>query len=269
MNAPLRYDRRLLFGFQLDPLTLDDVLRRCATAIQTRERLLIGVLNAAKIVKARRDDLLRNSLLDCDVLLADGQSVVWASKLVKRPLPERVAGIDLFEHLLGLANQQQRSIYLLGAKPEVLEKLREVVAQRYPGARLAGSHHGYFADADIERIAQDIAQSGADMLFIGMTSPRKEIFLAKYGPSLNVPVLHGVGGSFDIMAGHTKRAPVAWQRAGMEWAYRVVQEPRRMWWRYFSTNTSFILLTLAELLRPAHPFEAPRIQASASGIRHI
>ncbi|MBI1619237.1 WecB/TagA/CpsF family glycosyltransferase [Aquamicrobium zhengzhouense] len=269
MNVQPRHDRRLLFGFQLDPLTLDEVVRRCSVAIALRQPMLIGVLNAAKIVKARRDDLLLHSLLDCNLLLADGQAVVWASRLLKRPLPERVAGIDLFEKLLALADREERSIYLLGAKPEVLGAVKEAVRQRFPGARIAGSHHGYFAEDDSEEIAREIGASDADMLFLGMTSPRKEIFVAKFGPALNVSVVHGVGGSFDIMAGQTKRAPVAWQRAGMEWAYRVVQEPRRMWWRYLSTNTSFILLTIGELLRPAHPFEGAGSGSAASGIRHI
>src|SRR5690606_10034579 len=147
-------------------------------------------------------------------LLADGQSVVWASRMLSHPLPERVAGVDLFERLLDLAHREQRSVYLLGARPAVLARLELVVGERFPGLRIAGSHHGYFGEADSARIAGLIRASGADMLFLGMTSPRKEIFLGAFGPSLDVPVLHGVGGSFDILAGHTQRAPLSWQRLG-------------------------------------------------------
>lgn len=248
-------DRQILFGFQLDAVRMEDVVSRCRAALATRKQIVIGVLNAAKVVNSRRNQLLRTSLVDCDVLLADGQSIVWASKLLGRPLPERVAGIDLFEQLLSLAHDEQRSIYLLGARPAVLARLIEKLATRFPGLRIAGSHHGYFDESEGTQIAESICRSGADMLFIGMTSPRKEIFLGTFAPFLTVPVLHGVGGSFDILAGYTKRAPSAWQRRGMEWAYRVLQEPHRLWWRYLWTNTAFLLLTAAELLRPVRAFD--------------
>jgi N-acetylglucosaminyldiphosphoundecaprenol N-acetyl-beta-D-mannosaminyltransferase len=216
----------------------------------------MGVLNAARVVTLHHDPVLRDSLLDCDVLVADGQSVVWASRLLRRPLPERVAGIDLFESLLELADRQGRSIYLLGAKPQVLQAVEERLAERFPNIRIAGSHHGYFDDRASGDIADAIRSSHADMLFLGMTSPKKEIFLGRYGPSLGVPVLHGVGGSFDVFAGLTKRAPASWQRLGMEWAYRLLQEPRRLFWRYFSSNCLFLAMTVRELFRPRQAFEA-------------
>jgi N-acetylglucosaminyldiphosphoundecaprenol N-acetyl-beta-D-mannosaminyltransferase len=248
-------DRQLLFGMYMDAMRMDEVIERCHAALKTRRRILLGVVNAAKVVKLRKDSLLRNSLIECDLLLADGQSIVWASKLLRRPLPERVAGIDIFERLLALANNEGRSIALLGARPEVLKALEDVIAARFPNLRIGCSQHGYFDDEDAGRIAENIRVSGADMLFIGMTSPKKEIFLATYGASLEIPVLHGVGGSFDVMAGLTRRAPHSWQRAGMEWAYRVLQEPRRLWWRYLSTNSSFLQLTAREMIYPARAFK--------------
>jgi N-acetylglucosaminyldiphosphoundecaprenol N-acetyl-beta-D-mannosaminyltransferase len=248
--------RQLLFGMYMDAMRMDDVIERCRTALATRSRVLLGVLNAAKIVELRRNPLLRESLMECDLLLADGQSVVWASKLLGRPLPERVAGIDIFTRLLFLAHRDDRSIALLGAKPDVLAEMQRVIAQRFPGLRIAYSHDGYYEAGEAAQIAADIRDSGADMLFLGMTSPKKEIFLGSYGASLNVPVLHGVGGSFDIMAGITRRAPVAWQKAGMEWAYRLLQEPRRLWWRYLKTNTSFVQLTAREMINPARAFKS-------------
>ncbi|WP_245410881.1 WecB/TagA/CpsF family glycosyltransferase [Microvirga flavescens] len=247
-------NRRLLFGLYIDPLRMEEVVERCRAALTARSPLLLGVLNAAKVVKLRKDPALRTSLLECDLLLADGQSVVWASKLLGRPLPERVTGIDIFERLLGLAHREGWSIYLLGAKPDVLRTLEERLQERYPGLKIAGRNDGYFADEDGSRIAADIRKSGADMLFLGMSSPKKEIFLGSFKDSLDVPVLHGVGGSFDILAGITKRAPVGWQRFGMEWAFRLLQEPRRMAWRYLSTNAEFLLLTAREFFGPSPPF---------------
>jgi N-acetylglucosaminyldiphosphoundecaprenol N-acetyl-beta-D-mannosaminyltransferase len=251
--------QQLLFGFHIDALCIDDVVERCRTAILTRGKIVLGVLNAAKIVKARRDAMLRNSLMQCDLLIADGQSVVWASRLLKRPLPERVAGIDVFERLLALAHREHRSVYLLGARPQVLASVEARLRADFPGLRIAGSHHGYFDDGEAQAVADDIRASAPDMLFLGITSPKKEIFLGRFGPSFDIPVMHGVGGSFDILAGVARRAPQAWQRAGMEWAYRVLQEPGRLWWRYLATNTAFVLLTLREAVRPTHAYRIVKL----------
>lgn len=253
--------QQLLFGVRFDALRMDEVVLRCRTALLTRRPIAFGMLNAAKIVNMRSDPVLRRSVLDCDLLLADGQAIVWASRLLRHPLPERITGIDLFESLLGLAYAEERSVYLLGARPEVLAALEANLSARLPGLRIAGSHHGYFDPEDGDAIANGIRQSGADMLFIGMVSPKKETFLATYGARLGVPILHGVGGSFDILAGLTKRAPVAWQRCGMEWAYRVLQEPRRLWRRYLQTNTAFILLTVKELVLPSGAMTRPELPA--------
>ncbi len=261
-------NQKLLFGVQFDAIRMEDVTERARSAIATRRRLLIGVMNAAKIVNMRRDPLLRGSLMECDLMLADGQSVVWASRLLRRPLPERVAGIDVFESLLDLAYRENRSVYLLGARPEVLRTLERRLRDRFPGLRIAGSHHGYFDMEEAPQVAAQIRQSGADMLFLGITSPKKEIFLGTFGPSLDVPVLHGVGGSFDIMAGLTRRAPPSWQRLGMEWAYRVLQEPGRLWWRYLSTNTVFVLLTLRELVHPARALVRRSAGESLKTVHH-
>ncbi len=243
------HPQQVLFGLRVDAVRLPEAVAIAADAIEARRRLLVGVVNAAKVVKLKADRLLRESLLECDLLLADGQSVVWGSRILGRPLPERVTGIDLFESLLDLADQKGYSVYLLGAKPEVLAQVCEEVSRRWPGARIAGSRDGYFSEEEADGIAADIAASGADMLFLGMTTPHKEVFLGTYGDGLGVPVMHGVGGSFDVLAGVTKRAPERWQRWGMEWAYRVVQEPRRLWRRYLVTNVAFVFLLAGERIR--------------------
>lgn len=254
MSGPARADRRILFGLPMDALTMDQVLARCSDALSGRRRMLIGVVNAAKIVRIAKDAQLRDSLLECDVILADGQSVVWASRLLRKRLPERVAGIDIFDRLLQVAADGGRSVYLLGATAEVLATLQEKLRERLPGLVIAGARDGYFAVEDSAEVAAGIRETKPDMLFLGITSPKKEIFLGQYGDGLGVPILHGVGGSFDIMAGLTKRAPQRWQRLGLEWLYRVLQEPGRLWKRYLTTNAAFVWMTLREAVRPIPPY---------------
>lgn len=241
-------ETRQILGLRLHAITEDHMVEICGSAIEERRRLCIGVVNAAKIVNMKNSPLLRDSVTQSDMVAADGMSVVWASKVLGSPLPGRVNGTNLFEKLLNLANEKSYGVYLLGAREEVLDELCRRIKAKYATLRIVGHRNGYFDESDSKCIADDISQSGADMLFVGITSPKKEIFMAEHGSALNVPIVHGVGGSFDVLAGVVKRAPVSWQNAGFEWLYRVIQEPRRMWKRYLITNSKFILLVLAELL---------------------
>jgi N-acetylglucosaminyldiphosphoundecaprenol N-acetyl-beta-D-mannosaminyltransferase len=233
----------------MDALTLGETVQLCMAAVEKGELLEVGVVNAAKIVNLRRDPALRDAVLGCDVIVADGQSVVWASRVLRRRLPERVAGIDLFQRLLYMAEQQGRSVYFLGARAEVLDRMVERIRVQHPGLRIAGYEHGYYSAADSAAVADAIKGSGADLLFLGMTSPKKEVFVATYGARSGAKVVHGVGGSFDVLAGVVKRAPVLWQRMGCEWLYRVLQEPRRLGGRYLTTNVAFVALVAGEWTR--------------------
>lgn len=241
--------RQSLFGVTLDALTMDETVQRCLDAVRRGERIEIGMVNAAKLVNMRRDSRLAEAVAGCDLVLADGQAVVWAGRVLGVRLPERVAGIDLFMRLLAAAEAADISVYLLGARQEVLEMMLRQISERFPKLRVAGSRNGYFADSERESVADAIADSRAQLLFLGMTSPKKEIFTAGYGDRTGAHVVHGVGGSFDILAGVTRRAPVVWQRMGLEWFYRTLQEPRRLGKRYLTTNTAFLLMTVRELIR--------------------
>ena len=231
---------REVLGYPLLAATMGEVVGLCEKTVSNKGLMQIGVVNAAKIVNAAGNPALHDAVLSCDVILADGQSVVWASRLLGRPLPERVTGIDLFVRLLELADRRRLSVYLLGGSREVNDEVVRVISERYPHALIAGHRDGYFTDG--ERVARDIAASHPDLLFLGMSSPQKEIFLKTFQAEMAVPITHGVGGSFDILAGVTKRAPERWQRWGMEWAYRLVQEPGRMWRRYLRTNLLFCVI---------------------------
>jgi N-acetylglucosaminyldiphosphoundecaprenol N-acetyl-beta-D-mannosaminyltransferase len=251
--APARH----VLGAPVRAMTMEAVLELIDDVIAMRGRLRIGVVNAAKLVNMRRDDLLRRDVLSSDVILADGMSVVWASRLLGRPVPERVAGIDLMLALFSQGGARGYRVFFLGATEDVLRRVTQRVAAEYPGVVVAGQRNGYFSPAEEPAVAAEIGAARPDVLLIAMTSPRKEHFMARWGAELDVPVWHGVGGSFDVMAGKVQRAPERWQRLGLEWLYRVRQEPRRLWRRYLVTNTLFCGLVGAELarhlLRPAPP----------------
>jgi N-acetylglucosaminyldiphosphoundecaprenol N-acetyl-beta-D-mannosaminyltransferase len=247
---PLReLDVRNILGVGISAATMQQAVACVDYAVGHRNRLQIGVVNAAKIVNMRRDETLRRDVLCSDVIFADGMSVVWASKLLRQPLPERVPGIDLMMSTLRLANARGYRIYFLGATDSVLKSVLERVQREFPGAVVAGCRNGFFADSDHEQVARQIAASHADILFIAITSPKKETFMARWSGVMGVPVCHGVGGSFDVYAGKVRRAPEKWQRLGLEWLFRLKQEPRRLAGRYLVTNAMFCAMLGSELAR--------------------
>lgn len=240
---------RRLFGLSVDALTMAEAITRCTDAIEHNKYLPIGLINAAKIAAMRRNPTLRQAVGDCGMILADGQSIVWASRMLRSRLPERVAGIDLFMELLAEADRRSYRVYFLGARPDVLARMLEEVGRRFPGLTVAGARDGYYQVHEEAEVAEGIRQCSADMLFVGMSSPRKELFLNQWGEATRARVVHGVGGSFDILAGLTRRAPAWYQKHGFEWLYRAWQEPIRLGRRYLTTNVSFLALVVGEIVR--------------------
>lgn len=233
----------------IHPMTMVQVIELVDVAIARREPLRIGVVNAAKIVQMRQDQSFRDAVVSSDLVLADGMSVVWASRVLGTPLPERVTGIDLMLSILRRGHERGYRVYCLGATDEVLQKTIARIVSEYPGVKIAGSRNGYFTANEEAEIAAAIASCRADVLLVAISSPKKENFLARWGDRLRVPVCHGVGGSFDVLAGKVRRAPERWQCLGLEWLYRVLQEPGRLWRRYLVTNTRFTVIVLEELIR--------------------
>jgi N-acetylglucosaminyldiphosphoundecaprenol N-acetyl-beta-D-mannosaminyltransferase len=251
MITQLDIPTQTLFGVRVAALRMPEVLDRVHAAILGRVPLQIGVVNAAKLVKMRRNEQLTRDVLGCDLVLADGMGVVWASRILNRELPERVAGIDLMHGILLRGVRHGYRVYCLGATQEVLDRALAVLEDEYPGVRFVGSHHGYFSAQEEAVVAADIQRAQPDVLFVAMTSPRKEEFIARWMDHLGVTVCHGVGGSLDVVSGKVRRAPALWQRLGLEWLYRVKQEPGRLWRRYLVTNALFIALIIRELSRGA------------------
>ena len=226
---------------------MQETLALVQEKIRSGEQVHHVVVNAGKVVAMQNDSELRKSVNESHIVNADGQAVVWASRFLGKPLKERVAGIDLMANLIEMAHKNNNKIFLFGAKEEVVKSVVDKYSKKYSRNMIAGYRNGYFSSTEEESIAHQIADSGAQMLFVAITSPKKENFLYRHREILkNVNLIMGVGGSFDVVAGKTKRAPVWMQNAGLEWFYRFLQEPKRMWKRYLVGNSKFIFLVLKE-----------------------
>jgi N-acetylglucosaminyldiphosphoundecaprenol N-acetyl-beta-D-mannosaminyltransferase len=237
-------------GLRLDALTMQQAIDRCIGWCKDPSTTrVVFPINASIVVAMRRDPNLKAAFDAADMRPADGASLLWAARLEGEHLPERVAGIDLMDGLVARAAEEGLSVYFLGARPEVVAKLVDVYRARYPKLRIAGFHDGYFDRAGEHNLAQSIRASGAHLLFIGMPTPFKEVWAEKVRNQLGVRVVLGVGGSFDVIAGFIPRAPLWMQRNGLEWSWRLLREPGRLWRRYLFTNTLFIALTLRSAAR--------------------
>ena len=228
-------------------LSMQETLALVQDKINTGEQLHHVVVNAGKIVSMQKDLELRRSVNESHIINADGQAVVWASRFLGKPLKERVAGIDLMVNLVEMAHKNKNKIFLFGAKEEIVKAVVEKYSEVYSPQIIAGYRNGYFTAEEEKEIAQQIADSGTQMLFVAITSPIKENFLYRHREILkDVNLIMGVGGSFDVVSGKTKRAPEWMQNAGLEWFYRFAQEPKRMWKRYLVGNSKFIFLVMKE-----------------------
>ena len=236
--------RARIFGVWLDLLGMEQTLVRCKELIEECRPVQHVVLNASKVVLMEDVAGLREIIERCDLVSADGMSVVWAGRLLGAPVPERVAGIDLMERLLGLCESERWPVYFLGAKQDVLEAFTQVALAKFPHLVIAGTRDGYFDDD--AAVATEIGAARPRVLFVGMSSPRKEQFLSEHLRGMGPVFAMGVGGSFDVWAGQIRRAPVWMQRAGLEWFHRLSQEPRRMWRRYLVGNARFAGITVRE-----------------------
>lgn len=247
MNKRIKF-----FGIYLDIITMDETIEQISKIINNREIVQHVVVNVAKLVYAQKDEKLKNIINSCRLINVDGAGIILGAKLLGINIPERVAGIDLMEKLIEYSSKNSYKIYFFGAKEEVISKVVEIYQKKYPDIKIAGYRNGYYSEQEEELIVKDIKESKADILFVAMGSPKKEMFLNKYVEEMQVPFVMGVGGSFDVVAGKTKRAPALMQKFGFEWLYRLFQEPGRMWKRYLYTNIEFLFLILKESIFGKH-----------------
>lgn len=236
-------NRYPILNTYVNAISMDETIEEVEKIIQVGKPTQHVVINALKVNLMNEDPELRKIVNSCPLINADGASIVWAAKKLEVPLKERVAGIDLFENLVKVAAEKGYKIYLFGAKEEVVTKVKEIFEKQYPSLQIAGYRNGYFTEADEPEIVANMAASGADMMFVAFSSPKKEYWVNKYLDQLKIPFVMGVGGSFDVVAGVTDRAPKWMQDHGMEWFYRFIQEPRRLWNRYMVGNRKFVAYT--------------------------
>jgi len=241
--------RTEILGCPLDAVTMAEAVARVEAAVARRDSIQHVAINAAKVVKYQRDEDLRAAIDGCELATADGQVIVWAARLLGRPLRERVTGIDLMHALLDASRGRRFRVYLLGARADVLARAESAIAELYPGIEIAGRHHGYFAPEDEDAVVESIAAAAPHLLFVALETPAKELFLARHRQRLQLPFVMGVGGSFDVLAGERRRAPRWMRSAGLEWLYRLAQDPRRMARRYVVGNTQFVVLVFQEFRR--------------------
>lgn len=231
----------------IDGYNLDETINEIKKIIQTRTITQHVVINANKINLMYKDAELRKIINSCSLINADGQSIVWANKFLNNPTKfNRVTGIDLFENLVEIAAEEGYKVYYLGAKESVVKKVVEFHQAKYPELRIAGYHDGYFNKEHCEELIQEIRESQADILFVAFPSPQKEFWIHRNKFELNIPIQIGVGGSFDVVCGNIRRSPKWLQDIGMEWFYRWIFEPKRLFKRYFIGNTQFIYHLLME-----------------------
>lgn len=244
MSAPIATVGRV-------PIHAIDLRAACAqidTFIRDRLPHYYVAVNAAKVVECQRNETLRHAIEEAHLSTADGEAVVWAARLLGQVVPERVAGIDLMQAMLARAAERGYSVYWLGATAPIVEACVAKARSSYPSLRIVGHRDGYFGPAEEAGIVGAIRAAAPDILLLGFGTPAKEYFMRRHYRALGVPFVMGVGGSFDVFAGQVARAPRWMQRAGLEWLFRLAQEPRRLWKRYLVGNTLFIHLVVRELI---------------------
>jgi len=235
-------------GIEVANLSEDEAISFIDRLVDKTGPHYAAVVNAAKIVAANEDAALKRALLGADLVTADGMSIVWASRVLGQPLKQRVTGIDLFERLVERAAERGWSVYFLGSREESVSRMAEGFMTSHPTLRLAGWRNGYFDESESESVAEAITASRADLLFVAMGSPAQELWIASNLERTGVRFAMGVGGSFDHVSGFARRAPEWMQRSGLEWMYRLMREPRRMWRRYLVGNSAFIWLVARQRL---------------------
>ncbi|HEU0015734.1 MAG TPA: WecB/TagA/CpsF family glycosyltransferase [Longimicrobium sp.] len=246
-----RPERVVIAGAPVDAVTMDDAVRRIVEHAERRGPPEIVVTpNAHHCALLADDPRFREVYADAWLSLPDGTPLLWAARLLGTPLPEKVSGSDLFPRVCAGAGERGLRVFLLGGRPGAAEGAARRLEAENPGLRIAGTYcppMGFERDpAEVERANAAVRAADPHVLFVGLGAPKQEFYMADHRAALGVPVSVGVGVSFEFVAGMVKRAPGWMQAAGLEWFYRVMKEPRRLWKRYATTNPRFVAMVLRQ-----------------------
>ena len=236
-----------LLGFTFTNLEINKLVKYINFKFKFKKKIIISTVNAAKIIQSKNDKFLNNFIKKSSIVTIDGMSIVFAGKLLSKKKLHRVSGYDLMEKLFTLSLKRKISLFFLGSKKNVIKQAVKNVKKKYPKIHISGFNDGFFWDNE-KQLIKRINKLKPKILLIGMTSPTQEMFVQEYGNSLNVKLIILLGGSFDVLSGKLKRAPILLQNMGLEWAFRLAQEPRRLFWRYLTTNSQFIYMVLKQYL---------------------
>lgn len=216
-----------ILGVPVDMVNYDDAMNRFKTFIEEDGVSLIVTPNSEIVVNAGKNPELMDAINQAEMVIPDGIGLVYASRILKHPLEERVTGIDFLGRTLGYLAETGKSVFLFGSKPGIAEKAAAKMEEAYPGLKVAGTRNGYFKPEEEEEILAEINAADPDLLCVALGSPKQELFVLKYKDRLNAKAAIGVGGSLDVWSGDLKRAPEFYRKHGLEWLYRFIQEPSR------------------------------------------
>lgn len=220
-------NRIAVLNVMIDVVTMKEAVEAVKQFILQKKSHLVVTPNPEIIMMANKDEQLARIINNADLVVPDGAGVVWAARYQGDAMPERVAGYDLVQNLLIEAMSEKYKIYLFGGAPGIAEKARKIAEERYPGVQIVGTRNGFFTKQNESEIVNDIKACQPDILLVALGVPRQEKWLEEYKEELKVPVSIGVGGTFDVMAGVVKRAPLWMQRSNLEWLFRLLSEPKR------------------------------------------
>jgi N-acetylglucosaminyldiphosphoundecaprenol N-acetyl-beta-D-mannosaminyltransferase len=246
--SPVALPRTLVWDVPFDRVTLLESVQRIEQLVDRGQPGYVITANLNYVMLHHRSAEIRAITRGADLVLADGQPIVWRSRLGPEPLPQRVAGSELIYHLAERASLRGWGIYFLGGQPGVAASCAAALANRYPGLRIAGVEsppYRPWTACEREAQAERIRRSRAQLLLVAFGQPKGELWIGEHYQQLGVPVSIQLGASFDFVAGSARRAPLVWQRLGLEWAYRMACDPRRLVPRY-AANASFLLGALVE-----------------------
>ena len=236
-----------VLGVPFDVVTMDEAVARAEGLLKEKGQHFICTPNPEIVMEARKDAELMSILREADLVVPDGIGVVWASKYSEIRLQERVAGYDLTQNLMADLAASEETFYFFGGAPGVAATAARKMMKKYPGLKIVGVHNGYFDEKEEKKIIQDIKKKAPSILLVGLGAPKQEKWIYSNWQKLNIHCHVGtIGAVFDFFAGTVERAPIWWQEHGLEWAYRLLKEPKRMWRRYIIGNSLFLWNILKE-----------------------